>query len=604
MTSPPNTLGASTPPASKQSGMDTSALVESIYRISLEPHAYDDFMEQWESHISKAVETLRDLQSQAEKSNSNPYVPEIEKHFEIGFRLLEELGRSSLASYFGDDEDLGGAPRMLINAKGNIVWFNGRAANLFNISRSTHIDMLNVEATSQTVLVRLLDGLQAANKEPVRSAVVRIMSSGEGRPVYLLSKPTRDRNDENLLLLEELSVGWPAGMDRMLTDAFRLSQAELEIAALIAEGFSALDVATQRGSSLATVRTQIKKILGKTGARGQADLVRVLHAMIRVCETEEPERSKAKRIAPKRTVLVRNRAMPVEILGAPDGDPIVMMHGMLDGCVLSRDMHKLLMQHGLKMVAPTRPWFGEAEGDKGAVPSAMTRFAEDVEAMCDEFKIDRPVLMGHMAGSLYAFATAARMGDRVRGIVNVSGGVPIISQDQFRAMSRRQRLVAYTARYTPSLLPFILRAGIRQLDYGGEKNFANALYENSEFDRAALENPEVFDIVRAGYHFTVAQGHRAFETDAYHVVRDWTEMLEASRAPVICIHGAHDPVVTIQSVRDFAARYPERVTLQELSDTGQLVLYRKPDTVVRALETMMSNRQDFPTRMAGAAYRK
>ena len=149
-------------------------------------------------------------------------------------------------------------------------------------------------------------------------------------------------------------------------------------------------------------------------------------------------------------------------------------------------------------------------------------------------------------------------------------------------MSSRQRVVAWTARFAPALLPTILRAGIAQIDAGGEENFMEALYAESPLDRVTLENPSIRAAVTAGYHFAVAQGHRAFDVDSVHVTRNWSEFVEGVSQPVTLIHGRHDPVVSIESVRNFTGRY-ENFSLLELESCGQLALFQEPETIFQTL---------------------
>lgn len=56
---------------------------------------------------------------------------------------------------------------------------------------------------------------------------------------------------------------------------FALSNAETQVADALVNGLEARDIADQRGTSLETVRTQLKSVLSKTGAHSQLDLLRL-----------------------------------------------------------------------------------------------------------------------------------------------------------------------------------------------------------------------------------------------------------------------------------------------------------------------------------------
>jgi DNA-binding NarL/FixJ family response regulator len=63
---------------------------------------------------------------------------------------------------------------------------------------------------------------------------------------------------------------------KLLIDLFGLTRSEGEVAAALAGGVTAEDVARTRRVSLDTVRSQIRTILGKTGASGLRDFERII----------------------------------------------------------------------------------------------------------------------------------------------------------------------------------------------------------------------------------------------------------------------------------------------------------------------------------------
>jgi len=60
----------------------------------------------------------------------------------------------------------------------------------------------------------------------------------------------------------------------LLMNAFGLTSAEAQVAALIHEGWNRVSVAKRRGSSINTVRAQMKNIFKKLAVRSQLQLVR------------------------------------------------------------------------------------------------------------------------------------------------------------------------------------------------------------------------------------------------------------------------------------------------------------------------------------------
>lgn len=267
---------------------------------------------------------------------------------------------------------------------------------------------------------------------------------------------------------------------------------------------------------------------------------------------------------------------------------MIFLHGMLDGASMVSKMRKAVHDRGYHFICPTRPWFGEAQPDYGPVEDAPIRFGKVLEEMCQRLDVTQPILLGHMAGALYTLAAAAVAPESIRAIVNVAGGVPIVCKSQFSSMSHRQRVVAYTALYTPQLLPFVLRAGISQINSGGEDRFMRSLYATAPLDMEVLDDQEIRRMIMNGYRFATNQGHNAFRIDSYHAVRDWSDVVAQSTCPIYLIHGEHDPVVSAESVRAFTKRYGNRASLTVHEDAGQLIMHKYPERILDMLERALT----------------
>ena len=65
----------------------------------------------------------------------------------------------------------------------------------------------------------------------------------------------------------------------MLRELFGLTRAEAEVAQALTGGTSTVAVAARRGLSEATVRSQVRAVLDKTGAANLRDLERLLTSL-------------------------------------------------------------------------------------------------------------------------------------------------------------------------------------------------------------------------------------------------------------------------------------------------------------------------------------
>lgn len=557
-------------------------LIERIYKVAISPHAYDDFMEKWADYVEKALDDLTALKKEVELEETVP-LDTLSRHFDMGFRLLEELGRSDPSGERSGTGHGSAGASVLVDRSGQIVWYNGAASRYFDLRRLSRIDELPFWDRSREELTKLIARLETETDPTCGQTVLRIHSPPADKTLFMLTQRVENGDGEALIILNQVIASWHEAVGTMLSASFGLSTAEVQIAQCLIEGANVAEIAKRRSSAISTVRTQIKTLLSKTGVSSQTDLIRLLMSLNEAAGSLRDPQSHVRRGQTFRFRQRDDRLVPFHRFGPPKGRPFIMFHGMLDGCDLNDATVDLLHEYDVCLHAPERPFFGSAAGVKGEVKDAPNLVARDVEDLLDHLGLEAVGLVGHMAGAVYAFAAAAHLGARVRSITSVSGGVPIRSIEQFATMSPRQRLVAYTAKYTPKLLPFLLRAGIRQLDFGGEENFMRSLYETSPTDLEILSDGETARIIAAGYQFSIAQGHRAFEIDSYQVVRDWSERVDQSQVPVTLIHGRHDPVVSIASVEEFAARLGQRARLIVEEETGQLLLYRTPETVVATL---------------------
>lgn len=562
-------------------------LIERIYASTLEPGRYDDLMQMWQQHVETALAAMPADIGEEVDPPSGLRSDELERHFLRAFSILERLGRSVDDSQSVEALiEVQNQPSLLVTADGRIASANAAAKSAMRLSDGDTVDSLAIDVDGLRNLKEALAGL-AAHKPSRLLAVARVsLDDGSGDLVLALSRAQRPDGAPPLGLLTVADLAWSFRIGEVLSRAFGLTEAECGIARALVSGETAREIATTRGRSLETVRSQVKAVLRKVDVRSQSELIRLTAALVQLdMRAEEPLRPGSAPMG----ILPRpgGRRLQYSVIGPEDGRPALFIHGMLDGHGVTGHCRNLLDERNIRLICPVRPHFGASDPD-GGPKGAPDRFAKDLVALLDHLAIEKAPVIGHMAGAVYAFAAARHLGRRITGIMCVSGGVPIVSHDQFAMMTPRQRIVAYTARYTPTLLPLILRAGIALLDSGGSHAFMKALYESAPVDYRVASRPDVFPILAAGYAFTVAQGHGAFEVDSRQVTRDWSSYVTDTSQPVTMVHGHHDPVVRIRTVRDFASRFPGRIRLREVEDEGQLLFYSVPDLVFGELEPFMA----------------
>ena len=560
---------------------ERARLIGSIYEVVLRPEHYDSFMEDWSAFVDNAARRLGELQIGDGPSARQLEDPVIEAHFRRAFALFERMGRGETVVPPAGD---GRGPLVRLGRGGVVLEAQPEAEALFGGAVSAAAIRAALEPASAqrfTVFLSAFDRAPASG----RFAVLALAEPPEGAALpgggLLAMVTSRDASGEGFVAeLKTMSIGWGPALSAILAESFRLTPREVDLVRELTRGGDLPAIALRTGRSPNTLRAQLKSVFAKTRTAAQPELMRLVAVLMLHGPDAE---TRAEPLHPEGQEVIVDvgdgRLMPVVIVGPEDGVPVVFVHGMLDGLACLGLLGPALQAAGLRLYAPMRANFGASYADP-RLREAPAQFARDLEMVLGALNLPRVVLLGNMAGAIYAYAAAARLPRAVAGLAGVAACVPITSIEQFASMTPRQRAVAYTARFAPALLPAVLRAGIAQIDSRSAENFMTPLYPRGTRDREVVDRQGVAEAIIEGYRYTVAQGQKAFQADAWQVTRDWSALVAGSDCPVHLIHGTLDPVVSYRSVSAFYAARP-RAHLVPIEGEGQLLLYARADAVLR-----------------------
>jgi DNA-binding CsgD family transcriptional regulator/PAS domain-containing protein len=174
---------------------------------------------------------------------------------------------------------------ILLDEDGHIVFMNSAANRLTQEADGIRISgdqVAPTDVTRRMALRSLILAAAAPNQQDPGGAIALERRSGI-RPLQVLVTPfrptdTRRSNARVLILITdpEQKVNFPDAILRALYD---LTPAETEIANGLLTGFSLDEVALLRKVSVATIRSQMKTLMGKTSTRRQGELIRLLSAL-------------------------------------------------------------------------------------------------------------------------------------------------------------------------------------------------------------------------------------------------------------------------------------------------------------------------------------
>jgi len=369
---------------------------------------------------------------------------------------------------------------------------------------------------------------------------------------------------------------------------FGTTSAEARLVQRLMTGRSLDDVAVDLGTSINTVKTQLKAVFAKVGVHRQSELMHALYSTPLWLDVgRDPSRAgQGAGIAESPRALARDehvvlpdgRRLFWSDTGDPAGLPVIQMHGLLCSRHMRHPDDAILYDEGIRLLIPERP----GNGDSDPQPSRrVVDWASDVEAMANHLRIQRFVVLGYSAGTPYAFATAQRLAQRVLSLFVVCGVPPVERLEDLQFFSPLYRMVLSVARFAPNLLPALLRFANRGIRKNVYTFIESEVRQMPAPDRRVFDNP----VFRENYARSLLVGIRDEQYMA-------TELLLSAHAsgvtsaplqmPVHFYHGEADNIVAVEGARRLVDRIPG-ATLHLIPGGGHFLLYSHWREILRGV---------------------
>ncbi|MEP0519638.1 MAG: alpha/beta fold hydrolase [Hyphomicrobiales bacterium] len=564
---------------------DELRLINDLYQAALDPASFESLLNEWDRALLTSTD---DQPPQLDLSV-------IDQHAERATEILSKLDLIapstpvvSMSERIEQDRN----PALLLNADGDVISRNLWSEAFFEPKMKMSLTDLFISAEiSEEKGRELLKQLKNADGHGEVIGFFHIHSCDEENRVFMVLLTTRCPVDHRVrALLRTLSGPASAKTLDAVQKQFELTDAETSVIGNLVNGDTLKQISENRGTSIHTVRTQLKFILGKTGFTSQTDLVRhmcFLHnfqSPNAISAVGSAASARGSERAWHTLRLHNGQTLDYLMLGPPGGRPVLYLHGMIDALDFPAEFQHLLAEQNILLIAPIRPHYGFSKLKPGE-EDFCAFFAECTAELLDHLSIRRIVLCGHMAGTVYGFEFAKRYPDRVIGLVSVAGAVPMIEHWQFSGMSKGHRIAGLTARHSPKLLSMLTRGAIRLLQTGREKFMLNLFLHDSPKDRALAERSELRNILFKRFHFITGQGETAFVHDIKLVSGDWSKRVGDFKMPVSFVHGTEDHVVLIKGVERFASCF-ENTKFIAAKSAGQLLLFSHFPDVLREMSNL------------------
>ena len=603
----PKTSGSSTPNAGRQTQTPAEqdlSLVDAVYEVALDPGRYDELVEQWHKELTAQARTGR----VAEKPDtSSPEAEQLEDHFERAITILERVQES--------DWQLSGPkanalPELNINQRGEILSANAGAAALLSAWCGADIAQLDLTSAARESLLTLAQQMSSGNDSDTQPKVLRLNRTGDDRPLVVLLRPL-EFNAQPALNLRCAEIIWPDALGPLLAAAFDLTTAECDIARALVAGQTVTEISETRGTSVQTVRTQIKELLSKTGTHSQLELIRMMIGFSMMAQqadarshsssiegaasyasTGEPAQPRTTRsVASQRYstgISHRSTADDGQVFelieyGPVDGDPVLVFHDevIADSFVLSL----VKLAPGLRFLVPVRHGYGGSTFDptlKGERRNA--RLLADTKTLLDRVAPDanQLPLLAHGNGIFFACEFATAYPGSCGQITAVAASLPRAAAGDDGEHSRYATFVNEMSRLAPSMLRFAVQAGFAMYARIGPVKFLERVYGDSASDLQIIHDPVQRSAVEHGGRLTLAQGYRGFLADEQALSGDWTTAFLNTPVPIRILLGDQDQASRAGRARHLQSQ-SNNITVIPIADAGFFAAFSAPASVLESL---------------------
>lgn len=262
--------------------------------------------------------------------------------------------------------------------------------------------------------------------------------------------------------------------------------------------------------------------------------------------------------------------------GAPDGWPVLALHGTPGSALMYGIVAQAAAQLGLRFVAPDRWGYGGT--DPHPRPS-LAAWARDAAELIGGLGLTEVSVVGLSGGSPYAVATAAELGSRVQKLALAVPVGPMVGAAPGPQLGLLHKLVYFGVGRRPRLVRSLFGGYRRLLSWSPERAVSVIALGQCRQDRELLEIPAIQRFLSDTFRDGLEPGAVGPAIDLELFSSAWDIPLEQISSETRIWIGREDRLVPLSAARALAAEISGAV-LTELDGRGHFWIIQEYEQVL------------------------
>lgn len=566
--------------------LDPDKIVDQLYDIALDTETLLNFMDAW----NEAGLDVKDVRRTIEQ------IDQFDLTYEAHLNRAETILRRDQKNQTGPDfsamlSRFHGLAAFVLTASCNLAAANDGARHALSAEEGMHISQFDLPPEAVDALQ--VGIAQTINDTGTSDKLLKLaLQGGAGISVFQLHRLAQAPGvvGPHVLVVTTL-FHWREGLGLTLEEIFSLTPAEQGIVRALVEGRNVKAIAEARGTGEATVRGQIKTVLGKMNARSQSEVIRLVLSLRDFTSPEIPSDGPPERTEQpltktwlqsevwkpfKTLTLPDGRRMDYHEMGPANGAPILYTHMGYCMARWAEPMVKLCFQLGLRVIVPIRAGYGYSDNiDPKADVLVSTR--ADTLYLLEHLGIDALPYVTQGGDLVFGIDFAAHHPASVTEVIGICARPSLPGDRHYSAMGKWHRFFLSTGQHAPHLLRFAIKAAVAMCRRIGVKEMFIHLNKSSKADMSLLNDESVHDVMIYNAELTASKEcdiSQAYTMEVIAAEKPWDDLMEkAKEVPTWFINGGDDPSTDLATIAEYGELYPW-IDIEIIPDGGQMMIFK------------------------------